>query len=121
MPAPLLDAPPETRAITLPPAPETTDLLQRRPLSARVQEARLLGAAPLLRSLGKLTLSVETQGWRFPPPVDLSASAPPPENQPRLYDPDAPAKEKRDTTRLRPPRDTVLLKERLLYVLQPPL
>src|SRR5439155_6463024 len=118
----LLDVPPPVSAVELGAAMQTAELLGRRPLSVRVQEARLLGAAPPLRALGKLTLSVETQGWRFPTPIDLTASVPPAESRtPRLFDPDAPAKAKGDATRLRPPRETVLLKERLLYLLQPPL
>src|SRR5207245_4317793 len=59
---------------------------------------------------------------RLPTPCDLTVPVPPAETHgPRLFAPDAPAKAKADATRLRPPRETVLLKERLLYLLQPPL
>src|SRR5207237_2263115 len=67
-----------------------------------------------------------TQGWRFPAPGEVLA---PP--RPRLFEPEeesepglsieeAPA-EPRPKTRLRPPGDAVLFKDRLLYLLQPPL
>jgi SNF2 family DNA or RNA helicase len=66
---------------------------------------------------------VSTHGWRFPAPeVEL----PPP--RPRLHrvEPDQgnvqPAvSPKEQRTRLRPPNDMVMFKDRLLYLLQPPL
>src|SRR5437773_12438238 len=39
-----------------------------RPLQVQVRESRLLTSPPWVRSLGKLTLEVTTQGWRFPTP-----------------------------------------------------
>jgi SNF2 family DNA or RNA helicase len=92
-----------------------------RPLTVTVREARLLSDAPWVRGLGKLTLEISTEGWRFPSPPEPTQPVP----KPRLHDPDAElAPEKRrpeKTTRLRPPRDAVVFKERLLYLLQPPL
>src|SRR5438094_7986576 len=96
-----------------------------RPWYAGVREARLLTAAPWARSLGKLPLVVSTVGWRFPaPPAEVAAA-------PKLYEPDdddppsaeppedAPSEKK--PTRLKPPGEMVVLKDRLLYLLQPPL
>jgi SNF2 family DNA or RNA helicase len=96
-----------------------------RPLQAGVREARLLTAPPWVRSLGKLALEVITEGWRFPvPPRDE-----PVQFKPRLHQPDEPEtpeienrKSKiENRTRLRPPTDSVVFKDRLLYLLQPPL
>ena len=73
-----------------------------------VREARLLADAPWVRSLGKLSMEVTTEGWRFPAPPEANPAVP----KPRLYEPEArpevaperprPGK----TTRLKPPRDT---------------
>lgn len=97
-----------------------------RPLSVGVREAKLLLDSPWVRSLGKMSLEISTQGWRFPTPCE-----PPPGMKPRLIqpepipepDPEAPepTEPARPPVRLRPPSDTVIFKERLLYMLQPPL
>jgi SNF2 family DNA or RNA helicase len=98
-----------------------------QPLQVGVREARLLTNVPWVRSLGKLPMEVATEGWRFP--------APPPEpvapGKPRLFQPepeappapaeDAAARLPKRSTRPRPPGDSVVLKDRLLYLLQPPL
>jgi len=92
------------------------------PLKATVREARLLSTVPWVRSLGKLDMAVSTEGWRFPTPP--AANAPPPpakESKPRLYDPEPANDAGKKKTRLQPPPDAVVLKERLLYLLQPPL
>jgi SNF2 family DNA or RNA helicase len=86
-------------------------------LEPTVREARLLTQAPWVRGLGTLALKVSSVGWRFPAPF-LDAS------QPLLQEPDrtaaaSPAGTK--TTRLQPPDDVVVFKDRLLYLLQPPL
>jgi SNF2 family DNA or RNA helicase len=98
-----------------------------RPLEVSVRQAALLNSPPWVRSLGKLGLEVTTQGWRFPTPPDHPAAV----AKPRLaqLEPDsgphaedasvAPAKS--GQTRLKPPRETVQFKDRLLYLLQPPL
>jgi SNF2 family DNA or RNA helicase len=101
-----------------------------RPLQVSVREARLLNDSPWVRSLGKLGMEVSTQGWRFPTPVD----PPPTPAKPRLFRPEAdkpdrslslpepsPAGGRPGWTRLRPTADTVVFKDRLLYLLQPPL
>ncbi len=98
-----------------------------RPLSVQVREARLLNDAPWVRSLGKLPLEVNTFGWRFPVPPD----GPPPAKEkavPKLVGrsesalaiAEAPVDPGR-RTRIRPGNETVLIKDRLLYLLQPPL
>jgi SNF2 family DNA or RNA helicase len=99
-----------------------------RPLHVAIREGRLLLDAPWIRSLGKLALEVSTEGWRFPAPPDARPPALPvkpagptaaPEPTPvpglRLVVPPKPPH------RVRPSRDTVVFKERLLYLLQPPL
>ena len=99
-----------------------------RPLEPGIREARLL-SPPWVRTLGKLTMEVSTEGWRFPAPLEPPAPVAdaPGSRGLRLYDP-----EKRGArssalalphsrTRLRPPADAVVFKERLLYLLQPPL
>jgi SNF2 family DNA or RNA helicase len=102
-----------------------------RPLQVQVREARLLNDPPWVRSLGRLALEVTTQGWRFPKPIDQ----PPAPARPRLFQEEPPpGSEPADSqaqtiplsarparTRLRPTNDTVLFKDRLLYLLQPPL
>jgi SNF2 family DNA or RNA helicase len=113
-----------TTALDLLAAPEVRELpALARPLAPRVRQARLLDERPWVRGLGKLTLEVATEGWRFPaPPAEEAPGRPagPPAPAPaRPSAPPSPALRKR--TRLRPPADAVLLKERLLYLLQPPL
>jgi SNF2 family DNA or RNA helicase len=97
-----------------------------RPLQVQVREARLLNDRPWVRSLRKLSLDVSTQGWRFPTPPDQPGVP----AKPRLFrpGPDAepeppagPPGPRRCHTRLRPPGDVVQFKDRLLYLLQPPL
>jgi SNF2 family DNA or RNA helicase len=98
-----------------------------RPLEVSVRQAPLLNTPPWVRSPGKLTKTVTTQGWRFPIPPDQPLT--PPNLRPfELARPtevggaaQPPAEAKPGRTRLRPPRDTVLFKDRLLYLLQPPL
>src|SRR5690242_5123883 len=99
-----------------------------RPLETSTRQATLLTAAPWIRPLGKLEPDVTTQGWRFPTPPDQ-----PPRQQPqppRAPRPAAPAgrapeiaypEDRPGRTRIRPPADAVLFKDRLLYLLQPPL
>jgi SNF2 family DNA or RNA helicase len=97
-----------------------------RPLQVGVREARLLTQAPWVRPVGALTMTVSTQGWRFPAPGEVLApprpriARPEEEPEPGLVIDDDPA-EPRAKTRLRPPSDAVLFKDRLLYLLQPPL
>ena len=100
-----------------------------RPLEAGVRESRLLTAAPWVRSLGRLDLSVQTEGWKFPsPPPELDRPPAIRADKPagrRVVDlpqlPDDPAKPKPERIRPKPTVDTVVVKDRLLYLLQPPL
>lgn len=121
-----------TQAVSLLESPD--DFTLRRfesPLEAGVKEARLLTQPPWVRSLGALGMTVQTEGWKFPsPPPELDRPPrpmvpKPPEKQavaPPLPDPNAPIPEKsKDRIRTRPTADTVLVKDRLLYLLQPPL
>lgn len=97
-----------------------------KPLHVTVRDARLLNDPPWVRSLGKLSMEVSTEGWRFPTPGEPLMPA-----KPRLHQPEEPDSQldnadpetaaKKHTTRLRPPSDTVVFKDRLLYLLQPPL
>ncbi|MDY3552989.1 SNF2-related protein [Gemmata sp. JC717] len=98
------------------------------PLEPNVREAKLLTDAPWVRALGRLELSVTTEGWKFPAPPAGFDSAPRPAAapkegrqsipQPALPDQQEPAKPR---IRPKPTADTVLFKDRLLYLLQPPL
>jgi SNF2 family DNA or RNA helicase len=100
-----------------------------RPIAAGVREARLLTDAPWVRSLGRLELNVATQGWTFPaPPVDLAPTPRPPADPPAARPdvelpplPDGAAPPPKPRVRPRPAADTVLVKDRLFCLLQPPL
>src|SRR5712691_1480062 len=93
-----------------------------RPLPIAVREARLLGDPPWTRSLGKLALEISTEGWKFPAPA-FDAPNPPSENTPRPKPTPKPdeAASQRPRTRPWPTGETVMIKDRLLYLLQPPL
>lgn len=103
------------------------------PLDPNVREARLLHETPWVRSLGRLELSVATEGWKFPaPPVDYTPPARPnaPSRTPKtsgssppVFNPALPdhSEPTRPRIRPKPTTDTVLFKDRLLYLLQPPL
>jgi SNF2 family DNA or RNA helicase len=106
----------------------------QRGLQVGVREARLLTAPPWVRTLGKLQLEVSTVGWRFPAPPESSPSQPQPV-QPELGQglqtlplPQQPvagalglSEKDKKTTRLKPPGEVAVFKDRLLYLLQPPL
>lgn len=100
-----------------------------KPLEVTVRQAPLLANAPWIRPLGKLNLEITTHGWKFPSPPDqpVKEKADPPRPKrpvapPRLLDLDQePPPETPGRTRIRPPAETVLFKDRLLYLLQPPL
>ena len=97
-----------------------------------VKEARLLTDAPWIRPLGSLEMRVSTEGWKFPSPMvetspkpkpEAPATNPPAESEsanPALPDVWKPEK-KPPQIRPRPTGETVLFKDRLLYLLQPPL
>ncbi|HEX3313972.1 MAG TPA: SNF2-related protein, partial [Gemmataceae bacterium] len=94
-----------------------------RPPIVSVRDVPLLNRPPWVRTIGKLGFELTTQGWRFPSPGEM--------NTPPADDEGPPAKvpvrrddlegEPRTKTRVRPPTDVVMLKDRLLYLLQPPL
>jgi SNF2 family DNA or RNA helicase len=117
----------EPEASAVPPSAPLVEVLSLprfdKPLQVSVKEARLLGTAPWVRTLGKLGLEVSTEGWKFPaPPVD----AVPGEKQAiKLFQPEAKAttntEPAKPVTRVKPPADAVVFKDRLLYLLQPPL
>jgi SNF2 family DNA or RNA helicase len=112
-------SPPSTHAIDLamPVAIESLPGLDR-PLAVGVREIALLSKAPWVRSLGKLSLEVTTQGWRLPPPVALAPPLSIFRGQPDK-EKSRPADKQR--TRLQPPKDMILFKDRLMYLLQPAL
>jgi SNF2 family DNA or RNA helicase len=102
--------------------PPTTAAGFDGPLQVRVRETRVALGPPWVRTLCKLGLHVSTEGWRFPAPP----SEPPLPHQLRIYRPQSSPETRAceraaPRTRLRPSRDTVVFKERLLYLLQPPL
>jgi SNF2 family DNA or RNA helicase len=102
-----------------------------RPLPVTVREGRLLMDAPWIRSLGKLPLEVSTEGWRFPAPPDGDRETRRQGDQRTRRQGDEGLEEPavlpfprlaaRPPHRVRPSRETVVFKERLLYLLQPPL
>jgi SNF2 family DNA or RNA helicase len=123
------DEAPEAIALDIDFEPQTHDLPKLdHPLEPNVREARLLADAPWVRSLGRLELSVTTEGWKFPaPPADYTpplkpAADPPSGRQVKLPAPALPdATDAKPRIRPKPTADTVLFKDRLLYLLQPPL
>ena len=101
-----------------------------RPLDPGIREVRLLSDSPWVRSLGRLELNIASEGWKFPAPPAVFAP-PRPAGEPRepapsrhevklpaLPDGEAAAKPR---IRPKPTADTVLFKDRLLCLLQPPL
>src|SRR5438876_620358 len=87
-----------------------------RPLQSMVRDVPLVNATPWIRTLGKLTLEVSTQGWRFPSPDD-----PLPGLVAKSEKPTGERRQARAKTPIKPPSDMVIFKDRLLYLLQPPL
>ena len=100
-----------------------------------VREGRLLEDVPWIRSI-PVEMKVQTEGWKFPvPPFEATRPKPkvgPPnlrltadevEGPPEPALPDAPAHGERRPPRIkpRPTGQTVVFKDRLLYLLQPPL
>ncbi len=97
---------------------------------------RLPDETPWVRTLGKLRVEIRCDGWRFPSPPEVRATS----RQSKEAEPagailhtserqldgtsvqpiDGPKPSKR-STRPMPPPDVATLRERLLYVLQPPL
>lgn len=99
-----------------------------RPLEAGVREARLLSDFPWVRPLCRLDLSVTTEGWKFPTPPAEYVAPPRLASEPKVgrHEVDIPVlPENQDPARARirpkPSADTVVFKDRLLVLLQPPL
>jgi SNF2 family DNA or RNA helicase len=115
----------EVDSVPLELAIDTREVLLRRPLAVQVHEARMVSTAPWTRTLGKFSFEITTEGWRFPTPLDLNKQGQAEPKPPRGSETNSPSKKPKPAdeaeTRLRPPGDTVILKERLLYLLQPPL
>jgi SNF2 family DNA or RNA helicase len=111
-----------------PPEEVYSDPRFERTLEPGVRESRLLSDAPWVRSFGRMELSISTEGWKFPAPaVEYSASPRLPNRNeldrsefdlPTLPDKAVIAK---PHIRPKPTSETVLFKDRLLYLLQPPL
>jgi SNF2 family DNA or RNA helicase len=106
------------------------------PLLPAIREARLLNDAPWIRNIGSLEMKVQTEGWKFPaPPVDLPPRPVEPVAEPATVAdvdpadlglevppiPDETKPPKPPKIRPKPTADTVLFKDRLLYLLQPPI
>ncbi|MCE9530427.1 MAG: DEAD/DEAH box helicase [Planctomycetes bacterium] len=91
----------------------------------QVREARLLNDSPWARSIGALDMRIQTEGWKFPAPPDEPLPTPQAElkpvsvDEPTADDPQLPRSKPK--LRIRPTAETVLFKDRLLYLLQPPL
>jgi SNF2 family DNA or RNA helicase len=85
-----------------------------------IREARLLHDTPWCRTLGKLQPEIITEGWKFPTPSFEIEPNSPRAREPR---PEGAISVERETRRTRPlpAHDTVMVKDRLLYLLQPPL
>ncbi|MGL4422872.1 MAG: DEAD/DEAH box helicase [Gemmataceae bacterium] len=121
VPVPLLQAP-QTDALTLS-ADDWPDVTTKT--------ARLMTQSPWTRTLGKWDWTIQTEGWKFPaPPPDWQPPAkkgePPPPREGRMVTelvplPDGETIPPRKSVRVRPTAETVLMKDRLLYLLQPPL
>ena len=81
-----------------------------RSLLPQIRDFRLLTSPPWVRTLGKLTMEVATQGWKFPTPPDAVpvARRPEPDDVPASQDPIPPIDKSTSpqTTRILPPRDT---------------
>lgn len=102
-----------------------------KPLAVQVKQAKLLGSSPWVRPLGTLQLTAQTQAWKFPTLSEGGGGSPPAETPDtiELFSPDdcvepttgEPKSNDKPKTRLRPPADMVHFKDRLLYLLQPPL
>jgi SNF2 family DNA or RNA helicase len=94
------------------------------PLNVSVREARLLDHSIWARQIGSLIPSVRVEGWKFPTPVgDSSPIEAEARNDQQTTEVSPSSTASLATRRLRPkpPPDNVDFKDRLLYLLQPPL
>jgi SNF2 family DNA or RNA helicase len=118
---------PGVLAIDLVPGVESISLSAlHHPLHIGILQAQLLNEAPWVRTLGKLTLAVSTEGWRFPVPpierpIDSNVPAAQAVQRASRHGSRPSHSPQKKWTRLSPAKDTIVFKERLLYLLQPPL
>lgn len=111
-----------SEAVDLLPEAEVRSLYAfERGLHAQAREVPLLTKTPWIRTLGKLTMEVATQGWRFPSPEDPLPSQPPGQEEKPGVSTESARAARQSKTHVRPPSDMVIFKDRLLYLLQPPL
>ncbi|MCS7045265.1 MAG: DEAD/DEAH box helicase [Gemmataceae bacterium] len=97
-----------------------------RPLPLMIREVPVAPAVPTVRVAGRLTIDVAVHGWRFPAPGEYvsppvyrhGADALAAESSAARPSPEVVSGQR---TRLKPPGDMVMIKDRLLYLLQPPL
>jgi len=119
-PTTALATPPVRTLPLLSPVPTTHDW-RLTDLATKVRQAYLLDDVPWVRSWGgPIALRTTVTGWRFPQPLQPTlspAAAEQADADPRSNG--IPRKTRR--TRLQPPADALLLRERLLLLLQPPL
>jgi SNF2 family DNA or RNA helicase len=115
-------SPPPVHSIDLLSPPTIVDFESSiHSLSPEIRAVTVEMNPPWIRSLGKLSLEVTTQGWRFPTPIDPEVVARQPASQAQVPSTSFRKESFKTHRRLQPSADTVLLKERLLYLLQPPL
>lgn len=91
-------------------------------MAVSAREGRLLADTPWTRSPVPLQMRVRTEGWRFPtPPGDPPTPAAPPGGLLPVEPPAGAILTMRRLHRPKPSADVVNFKDRLLYLLQPPL
>jgi SNF2 family DNA or RNA helicase len=94
-------------------------------LTPGTREARLLTESPWTRPLGGTEFRVQTEGWKFPAPpaepLKLPERPAPAVEEVDFSLPDPIEVKKKPPIRMKPTADTVVFKDRLLYLLQPPL
>jgi SNF2 family DNA or RNA helicase len=83
--------------------------------------ARLINDRPWTQSVGKLTLLATTQGWKFPTPAPISEMVADSQASYESSILQSRSALRKTKTRPKPSADTVMLKDRLLYLLQPPI
>jgi len=100
------------------------------PLAPGIRGCRLLSDVPWIRSVGHLEMRIASEGWKFPsPPLEPptrpapvpTQSKPAPVEALALDPPELSSPRPKAPIRPRPTNETVLFKDRLLYLLQPPL
>jgi SNF2 family DNA or RNA helicase len=113
---------PDVESVSLHFTPDVRGAIVDRWPGLTVRDFPMLTRAPWVKTLGKWSFDVTTVGWKFPAPGE-TVDHPATQRKPivKRVDAEKPADDPRGKTRLRPPGDLVVLKDRLLYLLQPPL